>query len=127
MTFRTRDILLILGLILILLFSPYLKNIQILLPPINIPYISSVNNDYNEPQTEMSVNESQGQVPDTGTQRGLSRCDRACVTFCDSRPNTPFIPWEEITPRGSTKNCKTILEEELGVADLITCEECKCV
>jgi len=57
----------------------------------------------------------------------LNPCDLACITLCDSRPNTLFIPWEEITPRGSTKNCKTILEEELGVADLSTCEECKCV
>ena len=57
----------------------------------------------------------------------LNPCDLACITFCDSRPNTSWIAWEEITPSGSTKNCKTILEEELGIADLSTCKECKCM
>lgn len=127
--FRTRDIVLILALIFLLLFSPYLKGIRIQIPPLQIPplNIPSLNNDHNEPQTNTSVNEPQTYVQDTGTQRDIGICGWACVDFCNANPNVSFIPWHEIVPHGSTKNCKTILEEELGVADLSTCKQCKCV
>ncbi|MCK4531909.1 MAG: hypothetical protein KAT94_03505 [Candidatus Aenigmarchaeota archaeon] len=123
---RVRDILLIFVLILILLISPYLKDISISIPSFNIPTVPSANDNYNEPQANTPVDEPQGgYVPDTSTGKGL--CEQGCNDFCNANPNTPSIPWHEITPPGSTKNCKTILEEELGVADLSTCKECKCM
>ena len=70
-------------------------------------------------------NVSQGYVPDTSTGKGL--CDQACIDFCQTHPNTPGPPWDKIIPPGSTKNCKTILEEELDIPDLSTCRECKCI
>ena len=125
---RVRDILLIFVLILILLISPYLKDISISIPSFNIPTVPSANDNYNEPQANTPVDEPQGgQVAGPDAGRVLNVCDQACIDVCGSRPNTPSIPWHEITPPGSTKNCKTILEEELGVADLSTCEQCKCV
>jgi len=63
----------------------------------------------------------------SGTEGGeLNICDRACIDFCNAHPGMPGPEWEEITPPGSTKNCKTILEEELGIP-ISTCKECKCM
>ena len=128
---RVRDILLIFVLILILLISPYLKDISISIPSFNIPAVPSANDNYNEPQANTPVDEPQGgyvqDTGDAGTEGDLGICDQACIDFCNANPNTPSTPWHEITPQGSTKNCKTILEEELGVADLSTCEQCKCM
>ena len=63
----------------------------------------------------------------SGTEgRELNICDRACIDFCNAHPGTPGPKWEEITPPGSTKNCKTILEEDMGIP-ISTCKECKCM
>lgn len=116
---KTRDILLIFVLVLVLVGSFYFQQVNFSLP-------LGGDDGYNEPQTNTTVNESQGgYVPDTSTEIGI--CEKACIDFCQTHPNTPFIPWREITPQGSTKNCKTIIEEELGLADLSQCEQCKCV
>jgi len=115
---RVRDTLLIFGLILILASVYYFQQVGNPILPVSLP---GGNNDYNEP------NESQGYVPDTGTEKNLSICDQTCIDFCETHPNTQGPPWDQITPPGSTKNCKTIIEEELGIPDLSTCEECKCM
>lgn len=57
----------------------------------------------------------------------ITPCDQACINFCTAHPNTPGPAWDKLIPPGSAKNCKTILEEELGLSDLSECEDCKCM
>lgn len=119
---KKEDVFFILGFILIIAFLSFV----VMNNPIDL---HKRINYFNESQSnEINNKESkESQTPVQNESEEIGICDQTCIDFCKANPNTPGPTWDKITPPGSGKNCKTILEEELGMDDLSLCEECKCL